>query len=415
MPRTTQDVASLREASARIALVGWNGDAIKGMQDAERSFLAIVPPEFAPTMEEAGVPYETWDFGAVDERAVQLARRMEERGVRAAVPLYEETVAWAGYLNGFLWQDPRQFRRSLLFRDKGMMKRMAQLNGLRIGLFEEVDDREAVLRFLKRVRDALVRIDSDEPPKVHLKPLDAAGAVGHHVLRRPEDVDRLEDDVFPCLVESHLEGQEFSCEVFLHDGKVRFLNITEYVRLGYSNFIPASPTLERHRAVIEDAVARLVAATGQKHGMLHPEFFVTEDGVVRFGEVAARVPGGHIFQLIATAYGFDPYVGMALCWDPETGEDELAEFFPEPVAGARATAGCLMVYPRAGRVERLSIPPELEADPYFDGHTLVPPLPGKVPEREGFGNHFGTVFFRGEDPDRMRDLLKRYETFDFYE
>lgn len=413
-PTTVTEAGDLRTSTAHVALLGWSGDAIAGMRAADRAFLAVVPPDFGPLMEENGVPYETWDFGAVDDRARELAQRLEARGVGVAVPLYEETVPWAGYLNGHLQDDPRQFRRSLLFRDKGMMKRMAQLHGLRIGLFEEVEDREQARRFLRRVQDALVRLDTDEPLMVHLKPLDAAGAVGHKVLRRPSDADALDDDDFPCIMESHLEGQEFSCEVFVHDGRVRFLNITEYVRLGHSNFIPASPSLERHRPVVEDAVRRLVEATGIRHGMLHPEFFVTDDGTVRFGEVAARVPGGHIFQLMQAAYGFDPYVGMALCWDPDTSDAELTSFFPEPVTGARTVAGCLMVYPNKRSIERLDVPARVEEDPYFNGHTLVDPLPGKVPEREGFGNHFGTVFFRGDDPDRMREILREYDGLDYY-
>lgn len=411
----TEQQEDLRTCQAHTALLGWSGDAIAGMRQQEASFLAVVPPDFEATMKESGTPYETWDFGTWDERSKDLAERLAARGVKVAVPLYEETVTWAGFVNGHLWDDPRQFRRMLLFRDKAMMKRMAQMHGLRVGVFEEVEDAAQGRRFVKRVQDALVKLESDEPALVHAKPLDAAGSVGHRVLRSPGDVDeKMEPDDFPCVMESHLEGQEFSCEVFVHDGKVRFLNITEYVHLGYSNFIPASPSLERHRPVIEDAVERLIAASGIRNGMLHPEFFVTDDGVVRFGEVAARVPGGHIFQLMQAAYGFDPYVGMAKCWDPDTSEEDLASFFPEPVSGARTFAGCLLVYPHKKHVESLRIPDELEEDPYFDGHTLVDPLPGKVPDRDGFGNHFGTVFLRGDDPDRMRELLRHYENVDFY-
>lgn len=410
MPPTTQTQA-LQADTAHVALIGWSGDAIQGLREAGMSFLAVVPPEWGSIMESEGVPYETWDFTTIDERARELADRLKKRGVGVAVPLYEETVPWAGYINGHLWDDPKQFRRSLLFRDKGMMKRMAQLHGLRIGLFEEVEDRAQARRFVRRVQDALVKLDTDEAMMIHLKPLDAAGAIGHKVLRRPSDADELEDDDFPCIMESHLEGQEFSCEIFVHNGEIAFLNITEYVRLGHSNFIPASPSLERHREAIEAACQQLIAATGIRYGMLHPEFFVTDDGTIRFGEVAARVPGGHIFQLIKTAYGFDPYVAMAKCWDPEA---DLTGFFPAPVDGARAIAGCVMVYPKNRAIERLAIPEELEEDPYFDGHTLVEPVPGKVADRRGFGNHYGTVFFQGEDAERMRELLVHYDNADFY-
>ncbi len=413
MPQSSTTMEQdLRTSPAHIALVGWNPDAMAGLRKAGMSFLAIVPPDFAANMEEHGIPYEPWDFSTIDEKAFDLGERLKNRGVGVAVPLYEETVAWAGTINGHLNDDPRHFRRSLVFRDKAMMKRMAQMHGLRVGAFEEVEDAASAKRFVQRVQDAI--LDDETPRIIHLKPLDAAGAYGHHVIRKPEDVDALEADSFPCIMESHLEGQEFSCEIFVHDGEIMFLNITEYVRLGHSNFIPASPELEQYRPHIEKACKRLVKACGLRYGMLHPEFFITDDTEIRFGEVAARVPGGHIFQLMGTAYEFDPYVAMAKCWDPETPKEELEEMFPQPVDGATTVAGCLMVYPKPGRIDRLDVPTEVEEDEYFDGHTLVSPIPGKVPERDAFGNHFGTVFFRGDDTRRMREILKAYDALDYY-
>jgi hypothetical protein len=63
----------------------------------------------------------------------------------------------------------------------------------------------------------------------------------------------------------------------------------------------------------------------------------------------------------------------------------------------------------------LIIPEELKEESYFLDHNLVPPLSSqKVNSREGFGNHFGTVNFKGEDPDRMTELLLHYENVDFY-
>lgn len=414
-PTTLQAEASQQSASpGKVALLGWSDEAIAGLRKAGHEFVAVVLPDFAKIAEDHGIPYETCDFALIDEQGHDLAVRLAERGVAAAVPLYEETVPWAGAINGHIWGDPRQLRRCLLFRDKAMMKRMAQIHGLRVGLFEEVEDKEGVRRFLRRVRDALVETDDDDHFPVHLKPLDAAGAVGHRVLREMSDVDAIQDDEFPCIVESHLEGREFSCEAFIHDKKVRFLNITEYIKLGHTNFIPASPDLERFRPQIMEAVEKLVDASGIHYGMIHPEFFITEDGAIRFGEVAARVPGGHIFELMSRAYGFDPFVAKALCWNPDTPEDVLEAFFPEPVTGAQKFAGCVMVHPGGKNIEKLSIPSELEDEEYFVGHTLAEPLPGKVPEREGFGNHYGTLFFEGDDPDRMRELLKHYDQQEYF-
>jgi hypothetical protein len=42
-------------------------------------------------------------------------------------------------------------------------------------------------------------------------------------------------------------------------------------------------------------------------------------------------------------------------------------------------------------------------------------MPHKVgSDREGYGNHYGTIFLKGDDPERMRSLLVHYEGVDFY-
>lgn len=397
----------------RLALLGYCVPAMESLDKAGIPFVAVVPPIFGPYMEEHNIPHVLWEFGIVNEKSTNLAKILGDMGVGVAVPLFEETVEWAGALNGHFREDPRLFTKYLLFRDKAMMKRRAQMNGIRVGVFEEADSKEDVYRFFKRVNKAMARIDGDVEDPVHLKPLAAAGCVGHRFIRSVADIDALTHEDFPSLLESHLEGQEFSCEVFVHNRKIRFLNINEYVRLGHSNFSPASPTLNESRDVIEKAVLDLIEAFDIQYGMIHPEFFIMPDGKINFGEVAARVPGGHIFELIERAYGFDPFVGFAICCDPETTEDELAAFFPDPKDHV-GYSGCLMVYPKQKVVTRVAVPERLLSEPYYEKHNLVQPVTGKVAERAGFGDHYGTIYFFGDDADEMTRLLKEYEDEDFY-
>ena len=397
----------------KIALLGFSVAAMERLDAIGRPFVAVVPPEFGSYMTENEIPHVPWDFNRTNEQSGELAKQLLEQGANVAVPLFEETVEWAGALNGRFRDDPRLFTRYLLFRDKAMMKRRAQMSGIRIGLFEEAENKEDVDRFLRRVSKALVKLDTDEPPRVHLKPIDAAGAAGHRMLRRLEDAEKLTEDNFPCILETHLEGQEFSCEAFIHKGKIQFLNITEYIKLGHTNFVPASDRLESRRPLIESAVKALIRAFDIEYGMIHPEFFITEDNEISFGEVAARVPGGHIFELIQKGWGFDPFAGFAICCDPETTQEELDAFFPE-VGEHKTYAGCVMVYPRTKRVARVNVPDELVEHPYYDKHNLFVPANAKVAEREAFGNHYGTVYFKGDDPDKMRELLVHYDQVDFY-
>lgn len=48
-------------------------------------------------------------------------------GVDVAIPLFEETVEWAGAINSMLMDNPTLYGQSLLLRDKALMKRRAQL------------------------------------------------------------------------------------------------------------------------------------------------------------------------------------------------------------------------------------------------------------------------------------------------
>lgn len=397
----------------RTALLGFSLPAMEAMDRLGRPFVTVVPPGFESHMEEHGLEYAVWDFERKNENSNELAQTLSAKGVELAVPLFEETVEWAGALNGHFRDDPRLFTRYLLFRDKAMMKRRAQMHGIRVGVFEEVDNKDDVHRFLHRVQRMLSKLDDDAPDPVHLKPLAAAGAYGHRMIRTAEDIHDLEESDFPCLIETHLEGQEFSCEVFIHDGQIRFLNINEYVHLGHSNFTPASGRLQKHRPKIRQAVQELIDAFSIEYGMIHPEFFLTPEGHISFGEVAARVPGGHIFEIIQRAYGFDPFAGFVLCADPTTTEEELAEFFPgeEEHDGY---AGTLMVYPRQRVVTRVDMPDHVVEDPYYERHNLFVPASPKVADRVAFGDHYGTIYFHGDDPDRMRDLLRDYEEVDFY-
>ncbi|QHE52808.1 acetyl-CoA carboxylase biotin carboxylase subunit family protein [Pontibacillus sp. HMF3514] len=396
------------------ALIGWSLPAIEACDKLNRPFIVVGPPDFQSYAEKHDIPFIGWDFNRINEDSDHLYKQLKAFGAELAVPLYEECVEWAGTLNARFRNDPKVFNRSLLLRDKGMMKRKAQISGIKVGVFEEAHDKDDVRRFLKRVNEALLKLEGDPNDPIHVKPIDKAGSVGHRVIDKPEAIDLLSDQDFPLLMESHLDGQEFSCEAFVHKGKVQFLNITEYVRLGYSNFVPASPELESKRELIHQEVQKLIDAFEIEYGVIHPEYFIMPDGTLHFGEVAARVPGGHIFDLIEKAYGFSAYQAQIMCSDPNTTEEELKEFFPDSYEAKNGYAGCLMVHPHVNYFNTLDVPEELENHPYFEKHDLIMPSQGKVAERVGFGNHYGTIFLNGTDSEEMLDLLKMYENYNFY-
>lgn len=397
-----------------VAILGWSLNAIDAIDRFDRRYVIVAPPWAEDYAKANDIPFIPWDFDRLNERSHEIAQILKDEGCDVAIPLFEETVEWAGAINSVLLDNPRLLGQSMLFRDKSLMKRRAQLAGIRVGIFEEADNHADVIRFLKRVNQTLLKLDGDVNDPIHFKAFDKAGCLGHRTIRTVEDVDSISNDEFPALLESHLDGWEFAVEAWIKDGKIQFLNISEYVTLGYSVFVPATPELESWRPKIEEQINKLIEAFDIDFGFIHPEYFVTNDGTMYFGEVAYRPPGFNALELIERAYGFNGYQGIVLAFDPKTTQDELDAFFPTPLKDAKGYAGCFGAYPRRRVVERMEVPEETAKHPYFEFHELAQPMEQKVTKRTAFGTHWGLVYFFGEEPHKLRDLLRAQEDLDFY-
>lgn len=400
------------------ALIGWSLPVIESVQKLNVPYVVVSFPDFESYAKENDIPFASYqlDEWSDQSNSRDLYEKLKAFNVDVAVPLFEETVEWAGALNSIYRDDPRVLNRAMLFRDKAMMKRKALIEGLRVGYFEIVYNNEDVHRFIDRMNVAQLQLPGEEDSWAHMKPFSAAGTVGHRFIKSHDDVEaKVKTEDYPCMIESHLEGKEFSCEAYIHKGKLRFLNITEYVKLGYSNFVPAGPELQAKRPLIEEGINKLIKAFGIEYGMIHPEWFLNEKDELFFGEVACRIPGGHILELASKAYDFDALAAFVMCHDPNATEEELKAVFPDSQELPEEYVGNVMVFPKRGQITKLEIPEELLEESYFEDHNLQPPVASqKVDERTGFGNHFGTVNFRGSDPVKMKTLLEHYQDVPFY-
>jgi hypothetical protein len=413
-PMPSGEVVSRDPDKGYIALLGWSLNAVEALDRFDRRYVVVAPDWAEEYCQKQDIPYLPWNFERLNDRSMEIAETLRSEGVDVAIPLYEETVEWAGAINAVLLDNPRLFGQAMLLRDKALMKRRAQLGGIRVGIFEEAHDKADVIRFLKRVNQTLLKLDGDPNDPIHLKAFDKAGCLGHRVIRTPDEVDTIPDEEFPVLMESHLDGWEFAVEAWVFNGKICFLNISEYVTLGYSVFVPATPELEKYRPAITQQIEKLIKAFEIDFGFIHPEYFVTSDGEMYFGEVAYRPPGFKVFELLERAYGFNAYQALVLAFDPKTSEQEIEAFFPREVVDARGYAGCFGVYPRRRVVSELAMPEETVGHDYFESHELAAPLEETVTKRTAFGTHWGLVYFFGDDPYQLRDLLKRQEDLDFY-
>ncbi|HCN70365.1 MAG TPA: carboxylate--amine ligase, partial [Pusillimonas sp.] len=144
-----------------VAVLGWSLRCIDALENFDRRYVVVAPPWAEEYAKEHDIPFISWDFERLNDRSYELAITLQEMGVDVAVPLFEETVEWAGAVNSVLLDNPRLLGQSMLFRDKSLMKRRAQLGGIRVGIFEEAMDRNDVIRFLKRVNQTLLKLDGD--------------------------------------------------------------------------------------------------------------------------------------------------------------------------------------------------------------------------------------------------------------
>ena len=113
------------------------------------------------------------------------------------------------------------------------------------------------------------------------------------------------------VAERRLVGAECSVEAIVRGGRVLFDSVTEKtvlpgphpVELGH---VVPEPIGAKVAAALSVAMRALVEATGFVTGVLHAEWFLTDDGPVLV-ECAGRIPGDHIFDLIELARGAPMY------------------------------------------------------------------------------------------------------------
>ncbi len=224
-----------------------------------------------------------------------------------------------------------------------------------------------------------------------LKPADSGGQRG---LFRLESTDELDAHLHATLAESaggevvveqYVDGLELNGIAIARGGDVDVLTLSDRLRppgvgfgVGWIHVYPATifgDVLDEARRVVTAAVH----AVGLRDGIAFPQLLVADDGSVRMVEIAARIPGGQMADLVRHAVGVD-LVEVALRFalgEPVIDEVALPRF-SQPLAIRFLTAepGPLP----AGRVRSVSglervlaFPGVVQAEVYFEvGETIRP-------------------------------------------
>lgn len=198
------------------------------------------------------------------------------------------------------------------FRDKLVMREVTSSKGIRVPPFTSVINYDRLREFMNRV----------SPPWV-LKPRTEAGAMGIKKIHEQEELwrwlDQLGDRQSFFLLEQFVPGDVYHVDSIVDKGQIVFASVQKYgkppMNVAHEGGIFTTRTLpsDAEAAIsLRQFNSQVVAALSMEHGITHAEYIKGhQDNQFYFLEIAARVGGAHIADLIAAATGINLWAEWA--------------------------------------------------------------------------------------------------------
>jgi biotin carboxylase len=193
---------------------------------------------------------------------------------------------------------------SAYYRDKLAMRIGAQESGFLVPEFCRVLNYDELRAYMAHI-----------PAPWLLKPRSEASALGIRKIHEPEQLwralDELGDRQSRYLLEHFVPGDIFHVDSIVSEGKVVFSVAHQYGRppmqVMHEGGVFTTRTVDRNSsdwAALTDLNARLAPALGMVRGVTHAEYIKAHaDGRFYFLEIAARVGGAFIADLVAASSG----------------------------------------------------------------------------------------------------------------
>jgi len=270
------------------------------------------------------------------------------------------------------------------FRDKLAMRGRAQDSGILVPEFIHVLNYDNLKDFMARVK----------PPWL-LKPRSQASGIGMKKIQEPAELwpwlDQLGDQQSFFLLEQFVPGDVFHVDSIVSERKVVFAEAHMYGKppldVSHQGGIFTTRTLPRNSSESKALLKlnrTLVEALGLVRGVTHAEFLrAHEDGKIYFIEIAARVGGAYISDVIEAATGVNLWREWARI---EVGGGKTPYVLPNV---RRDYAGVVISLARQGNPDTSS---------YNDPEIVV-----RIPKH----HHAGFVV-RSNKPQRIEELLDSY-------
>lgn len=184
-----------------------------------------------------------------------------------------------------------------------------------------------------------------------LKPADSGGQRGVVRIDTAADLEAslpaalAESPTGEVIVEEYLPGTEMNGIALARGGRVETLTLSDRLRppgigfgVGWIHLYPASLNGARLRRA-EETAAQAVAALGLRDGIAFPQLIAAPDGSVRVVEVAARIPGGQMADLVRHAVGVDLVeIALRQALGEEVPDELCRPRFRQPLAVRFLTA-----------------------------------------------------------------------------
>jgi len=270
------------------------------------------------------------------------------------------------------------------FRDKLAMRGRAQESGILVPEFVHVLNYDDLKSFMARVK----------PPWL-LKPRSQASGIGMKKIQEPAELwpwlDRLGDDQSFFLLEQFVPGDVFHVDSIVSERKVVFAEAHMYGKppldVSHQGGIFTTRTLPRTSSESKALLKlnrTLIEALGLVRGVTHAEFLrAHEDGKTYFIEIAARVGGAYISDVIEAATGVNLWREWARI---EVGGGKTPYALPN---ARRDYAGVVISLARQDNPDTSS---------YNDPEIVM-----RIPKH----HHAGFVL-RSNKPQRIEELLDSY-------
>jgi len=239
-----------------------------------------------------------------------LAFLARNRKVDRVIALEEFDVVTAALMREHLCLPGLSSSGAKVFRDKLLMAVHAERAGINVPEFVPLVNLEDVDEFMKRV-----------PGPWIVKPRSDVSAIGIRKVSEAEEVWRAIDEMNErpnlrerssyYLLARFIPGEVFHVDSVVNDGKVVFAGTNQYGRppmqVAHQGGAYISRTLARGSADEKTLLAinkKLVQALGLQRGATHAEFIKSDaDGKFYFLEIAARVGGAYIAEVLEAASG----------------------------------------------------------------------------------------------------------------